>query len=331
MTAGLNIKRFKCDYCPKVLKSKNGKVGHERLHTGEKPFKCTLCPKRFVRKSTLLYHSREHNNKCLQVPISCGICQRRFAREGLLKAHMKTHTARKCETVIVTNSPVYKDTIVGSRWSYTCTVCNHTYILRSDRIAHVCQHPRYKDGLLVIGFAPLNVLSAQYLSSAGERPSEGGQACPQQKHFFVRWEAQKHRGCNCKACNLVYYYKYLLQSCTIKKQPITAELNEMMTHVHKVRERGNGTQTIKFHDPWASVDITLYYSISNQPSLPISPPCNSAFSTVTTATQPAVKQNSTVLLPKFILVPRSSDQMISPNLPLEIQQVTECSPSSSPS
>ncbi|XP_030833425.1 zinc finger protein 845-like [Strongylocentrotus purpuratus] len=48
--------RFKCQFCPKLLSSKNGRQKHERWHLGLRPHKCDVCGKAFKQSHHLKRH-----------------------------------------------------------------------------------------------------------------------------------------------------------------------------------------------------------------------------------------------------------------------------------
>ena len=50
--------QFKCRFCEKMLKSRDGLVAHERGHTGETPFKCAICGNGYKSLSALGQHKR---------------------------------------------------------------------------------------------------------------------------------------------------------------------------------------------------------------------------------------------------------------------------------
>ena len=56
------LKRFSCDYCGLRLASKQTKVEHQYLHTGERPYVCKFpgCGERFRQSSQLSVHSKTH-------------------------------------------------------------------------------------------------------------------------------------------------------------------------------------------------------------------------------------------------------------------------------
>ena len=50
--------QFKCRFCEKMLKSRDGLTAHERGHTGETPFKCAICGNGYKSLSALGQHKR---------------------------------------------------------------------------------------------------------------------------------------------------------------------------------------------------------------------------------------------------------------------------------
>ena len=54
--------RFQCDYCLKILSSRQNLIEHTNMHTGETPYICAEpgCELRFSRKSHLSAHRQVH-------------------------------------------------------------------------------------------------------------------------------------------------------------------------------------------------------------------------------------------------------------------------------
>lgn len=48
--------QFKCDFCPKMFRTKDSRNQHMNIHTGAKPFKCDQCHQGFNSRSGLFQH-----------------------------------------------------------------------------------------------------------------------------------------------------------------------------------------------------------------------------------------------------------------------------------
>nr|XP_054759970.1 LOW QUALITY PROTEIN: zinc finger protein 91-like [Lytechinus pictus] len=57
--------RYKCQYCPKLLSSKNGRQKHERWHLGLRPHKCDACGKAFKQS----HHLKRHKAGSACIPL----------------------------------------------------------------------------------------------------------------------------------------------------------------------------------------------------------------------------------------------------------------------
>lgn len=56
----LNPECFKCEQCPKVLKTRSGLLAHVQKCHGEKTYACDVCDKRFPKKYKLERHKMRH-------------------------------------------------------------------------------------------------------------------------------------------------------------------------------------------------------------------------------------------------------------------------------
>ncbi|KAG7469206.1 hypothetical protein MATL_G00126600 [Megalops atlanticus] len=57
---GHNLKRHKCDLCPKTFRVPAELRYHRNTHTGAKPYKCQLCMKTFSQLGNLITHRKKH-------------------------------------------------------------------------------------------------------------------------------------------------------------------------------------------------------------------------------------------------------------------------------
>ncbi|XP_071488425.1 uncharacterized protein [Diadema antillarum] len=60
--------RYKCQHCPKLLASKNGRRKHERWHLGLRPYRCDVCGKAFKQS----HHMKRHKGGkgCIQAVLN---------------------------------------------------------------------------------------------------------------------------------------------------------------------------------------------------------------------------------------------------------------------
>ena len=95
-----------CQYCYKLFITKQSRVTHERVHTGEKPCSCQYCDKMFSRKETLKRHVKSMHEGLR--PHECRECGVRFTEKGSLSKHVRSiqqgerHKCSLCNQSFVT-------------------------------------------------------------------------------------------------------------------------------------------------------------------------------------------------------------------------------------
>ena len=83
----LLIKNFVCDICGMKLVSKQTKLEHMFIHTGEKPYKCDVpdCTKRYRQTSQLSIHKKKHWRRLHSAINLHPVCQARADLQKYVK------------------------------------------------------------------------------------------------------------------------------------------------------------------------------------------------------------------------------------------------------
>ena len=114
--------KFECNYCHKLLSSKQSLARHIQIHTGEKPFKCDYCGYRFRVKYALTIHIRTHTG---EKPYKCDYCHKRFKQKSALNSHIKIHTGEK---------------------PHKCDICHYRCRTKQNLQSHIRTHTKQLHG-----------------------------------------------------------------------------------------------------------------------------------------------------------------------------------------
>ncbi|XP_047238792.1 gastrula zinc finger protein XlCGF8.2DB-like [Girardinichthys multiradiatus] len=140
---------FSCSICNKTFSSKGNLQKHTKVHTGERPFKCSICGAALKSKNALIEHTRTHTG---EKPFSCYLCGRSFGFRSYLTVHMKCHSEEK---------------------PYSCSVCTAAFKRKNALLAHIKTHTGekpYSCSVCGKNFAHCVSLTCHMRSHTGERP-----------------------------------------------------------------------------------------------------------------------------------------------------------------
>ncbi|XP_047039368.1 zinc finger protein 397-like isoform X1 [Helicoverpa zea] len=81
-------RKYGCDVCGTMFKSRNCLSLHMVVHSGEKNYECEICHKKYGRRKTLTEHLRIHMN---DRRFACRACSQAFVQKCSLKNHIRVH------------------------------------------------------------------------------------------------------------------------------------------------------------------------------------------------------------------------------------------------
>lgn len=140
---------FKCEYCPKVLKSFETLLKHVYNHGNKKNYRkeCPRCPREFTTKDSFREHMQLHFSHSRN-PV-CDICKKRFKNKRILSIHINLHygTNKKVLCDICgwgfndkTNLRAHVNTVHLKLKPFKCKLCNKAYPTKRSFRDHVNRH-----------------------------------------------------------------------------------------------------------------------------------------------------------------------------------------------
>ena len=103
-------RKFDCDKCKLIFKTKGALNIHQRTHTKEKPFKCEICSSAFSQKVILQRHMKNIHNENIY---ECEWCKETFEKQLHLREHWTecTNLRNRCsyEEIFVSHAGIEED------------------------------------------------------------------------------------------------------------------------------------------------------------------------------------------------------------------------------
>lgn len=141
--------KFKCEYCPKVVKRRGELKNHIRVHhfICKEKFDCDQCDKTFKQREYLLKHVRYIHKKSEENKWKCDICGKFFAQYGSLSVHKKIHIGKKIDCNDCERKFIRKDCLRqhikrthSVERSFNCQLCDKAYKTKQDLASHMASH-----------------------------------------------------------------------------------------------------------------------------------------------------------------------------------------------
>ncbi|ELT89996.1 hypothetical protein CAPTEDRAFT_37481, partial [Capitella teleta] len=143
-------RNFVCELCGKGFRLSSILQQHIRLHCKEKRFNCAECDFTTHYDGCLRLHMK-HKHDPNRVKVECPQCGTLLASNSELKLHLQRHAGIKtnkctvCDKSFVTRSQLAAHVRIHTERSFECTVCMKRFHDKHKLLRHMVVHSGNKD------------------------------------------------------------------------------------------------------------------------------------------------------------------------------------------